>query len=1118
MQRVDQRREQSNHKSDRCRDDNSFIFPAHGSSSSVLGNMASICKLPMETLLHVIDYLDDIQDVSSFARAGNHFIHSVAIPVLYSRVRTDVGVMCWACDEGRLGTIKRLLAAGADPNDHWVQNVPRSYALSDAIRFSLPYNSRWDVKEGLPADDRILSAATRQEMDQVRAEHYQEAEDLDSLRSDDLNMNRDSDTDSDPDSASDIFSEDEIVPRLPHDADHSMVDLRRQYAWTPLHVAARWGHNEIVELLLDHGANIGSESCGYCDCAHPTDRVKYDGFRTLAIDVTNWSPLHTAVCHGQDSTAKLLLSRGASLNTVPEQKYFVHDMPKANVSPLHTACASGNMSIVRFFVDELDIDIETKDHLDHTPVSYAYFTGMWECIDFLVEQGATLNTRIGAYPLVKHACIEARFAEALRLLQLGANAHQSFDEDSDLEISYEPRYPSPSALQCCCLRTIGRVYTDVNAALRTQRQKHLRVEVVKELMKPEYLAANSKSDWFAALNDAARYHFFDVIQVFLEAGVGDYTDWLEAFTEALQSEGWSGHGNLVKTVEVMLPFLEQRRITRTFVFESIMEVLGADHKRKDKRAVVERLLSRRPGSSLTRNMARKIWGQAFGNYSSKLCKILLDSGLEPPGQKDLGHLMSAAIEDDSVAALKYLFSLNKSTEPLLTGRHLFKALALESMNCAEILITMGIPTDYRTADGDTCLLQACQLPEPYAALMLLDEGADPNLYGRRADDVPLLQAALGRHPDLVEVLLEKGANVHEVEGYAGALTFAFYMGLEDSIPPMVESESFKQASQAQRDEYIWVALTAPFRSWCAGRNLEVLLSRGQVDPNQMFEAGIPPLVDVLLAARPNAIEILKANGADIHQRLNRGAPARLNPEPTVLELAIWEAEHETVGNLLYEETLSCADKNNETEDPAAKPKGIPPEMAANYVRAACRRHKPQVVNLLRKHGLDFKCRDPHNGDTAVHMVCQYLQACASGEQTDMFDDDPNEQEHRSAYIATRTAVFLNHLVSDLGVDPAIKNHMGVSGCEQVRQRIEYHGENGLLRKVATVWEALLDIDGECIRLTDEIKERFVEEGEVTVRVVEGLSAQFRAPPPPGFPFDDDDDYNDVASWPDVTIL
>ncbi|KAG8039017.1 hypothetical protein G9C98_003324 [Cotesia typhae] len=70
------------------------------------------------------------------------------------------------------------------------------------------------------------------------------------------------------------------------------VDVRDNIGWTPLHEAANFGHIEIAQLLIDHGANVndpGGPQCG------------------------NITPLHDAASCGHFSMMNLLIKHGADI-------------------------------------------------------------------------------------------------------------------------------------------------------------------------------------------------------------------------------------------------------------------------------------------------------------------------------------------------------------------------------------------------------------------------------------------------------------------------------------------------------------------------------------------------------------------------------------------------------------------------------------------------------------------------------------------------------------------------------------------------------------------------------------------------------------------------------------
>ncbi|KAK7734126.1 hypothetical protein SLS63_004411 [Diaporthe eres] len=337
--------------------------------------MAKIGDLPVELVDFITDHLRRVSDLAALARASHKF-YDVVDPILYKFAKENVPKhvawhpLRWSAENGQTGTLKKALAAGIDvnmafvsttfmaardfegfqtrveaidgkevcdaprlePNHEWEpheddtddDDLPTSISTVDRMRpgYSPPPRRFVDILDFPDIDDGEDGWNGVDDFDPAMDGFDEEAEAdfmehfhdhfVGGFWSDDPTDDDDED-DFDEDVDEDESGHEDGFGRHPDTEDDPRGSFRA------LHLAARGGHDNVVGILIDHGASIdvcSRQLCKYL-CKHILDR----GFVELdAVDHSGLTPFYYAYRCGQwSSTVSFLLEKGAHINFLVRQ-------------------------------------------------------------------------------------------------------------------------------------------------------------------------------------------------------------------------------------------------------------------------------------------------------------------------------------------------------------------------------------------------------------------------------------------------------------------------------------------------------------------------------------------------------------------------------------------------------------------------------------------------------------------------------------------------------------------------------------------------------------------------------------------------------------------------------
>lgn len=216
---------------------------------------------------------------------------------------------------------------------------------------------------------------------------------------------------------------------------YNWIHTADEKKWTALHHAARRGHGEIVQLLLQAGADVNSQYSR-------RDR----GGVAKSSYVVHWpvrclTPLHLAAYANHLSVMKLLIEANADINAKGSWDADETEIEFYKARPMHFAVAGRAYEAVQFLISSI-VDIDAEDGTGESALYQAAELGDERLVEMLLRAGADPDTMRNdaddpRAPL--HVAVEELYIDVVKLLlYYGADVNTE-DGDGSTPIHYAMR-------------------------------------------------------------------------------------------------------------------------------------------------------------------------------------------------------------------------------------------------------------------------------------------------------------------------------------------------------------------------------------------------------------------------------------------------------------------------------------------------------------------------------------------------------------------------------------------------------------------------------------------------------------------------------------------------------
>ncbi|XP_064005753.1 ankyrin repeat domain-containing protein 17 isoform X4 [Pogoniulus pusillus] len=659
---------------------------------------------------------------------------------------------------------------------------------------------------------------------------------------------------------------------------------------TPLMAAANGGHVKIVKLLLAHGADVNAQSSTgntaltYACAGGYVDVVKVLLESGASIEDHNengHTPLMEAGSAGHVEVARVLLENGAGINTHSNE---------FKESALTLACYKGHLEMVRFLL-EAGADQEHKTDEMHTALMEACMDGHVEVARLLLDSGAQVNMPADSFesPLTLAAC-GGHVELAALLIERGANLEEVNDEGytplmeaaregheemvalllgqgANINAQTEETQETALTLACCggfleVADFLIKAGADIELGCSTPlmeaaQEGHL--ELVKYLLAAGANVHATTATGDTALTYACENGHTDVADVLLQAGA-DLEHESEGGRTPLMKAARAGH---VCTVQFLISKGANVNRTTANNDHTVLSLACAG----GHLAVVELLLAH--GADPTHRLkdgSTMLIEAAKGGHTSVVCYLL-----------DYPNNLLSAPPPDATQLTPPSHDLNRA--PRVPVQALPMVVPPQEPDKPPANVATTLPIRNKAVSGRASAMSNTpthsiatsvsqpQTPTPSpiispSAMLPMYPAIDIDAQTESNHDTALTLACAGGHEELVQTLLERGANIEhrDKKGFT-PLILAATAGHVGVVEILLDNGADIEA-QSERTK------DTPLSLACSGGRQEVvelLLARG-ANKEHRNVSDYTPLSLAASGGYVNIIKILLNAGAEINSR------------------------------------------------------------------------------------------------------------------------------------------------------------------------------------------------------------------------------------------------------------